>query len=182
MKNDKGAFETIMFKCPYDKFEVFDLKTKECQFKCKARGNFQNPADCGKYFYCSGANAQPILEKCPTDLVFDGTGCNRDADKCQHKPTTTTTPDPLSGPATVDPPVIELIKALKKEIVAEICSIISNSDVDVCPAAPAETTEALDPKLYKTEMDDENMYFVRCVWFYFTFQRFEPQQNLMIIF
>lgn len=86
MRNGNGAIQTLMFKCPYENFEIFDVKTKACKFNCKAKGTFQNPAECQEYFYCSGANAQPVLGTCPANWVFDGTGCNKNIDKCQHPP------------------------------------------------------------------------------------------------
>lgn len=75
-----------MFKCPYEQFEVFDMTTKSCNFKCKAKGNFQNPANCQEYYYCGAANAQPALASCPNNWVFDGIGCNNDVSTCQYPP------------------------------------------------------------------------------------------------
>lgn len=112
-----------MFKCPYEDFEVFDMKTKECKFKCKARGNFQNPADCRQYYYCSGVNAQPISGECPENWIFDGVGCNSDADKCLYKPTTTitaTTPE-LSVLKPKDTIIENLIHDIKSELIPKIC-------------------------------------------------------------
>lgn len=75
-----------MFKCQYEDYEVFDLTTRECQFKCKAKGNFQNPASCQEYYYCSAVNAQPILLTCADNYIFDGMGCNKNKDKCAYPP------------------------------------------------------------------------------------------------
>lgn len=86
MKHENGAIQTLMFKCPYEKFEVFDVKIKACKFNCKAKGNFQNPADCSEYYYCSGVNALPVLSECASNWVFDGSGCNKDVKKCQYPP------------------------------------------------------------------------------------------------
>lgn len=86
MKSGNGAIQTFMFKCPHEKFQVFDVKTKVCKFNCKAKGNFQNPDDCGEYFHCSGVNAQPVLGTCAANWVFDGTGCDKDIKKCQYPP------------------------------------------------------------------------------------------------
>ncbi|KAG4078133.1 hypothetical protein HA402_002184 [Bradysia odoriphaga] len=82
--NDIGI-QTVMFRCEQD--EIFDPTINACRFYCKARGNFQNPADCNQYFYCSRAAAKasdPL--SCPPNYVFDGSGCNRDATKCQYPP------------------------------------------------------------------------------------------------
>lgn len=84
-----------MFKCEFEQFEVFDMTSKTCEFKCKAKGNFQNPAECREYYYCSSANAKPTLLECAENYVFDGVGCNKNADKCQY-PTELTTSDTLS--------------------------------------------------------------------------------------
>lgn len=136
-KDDKG-YRALMFKCPNEDFEEFDVKTKACQFKCKARGNFQNPEDCGRYFYCTGANAKPIPAKCPGELVFDGTGCNRNKDKCQYKPQVngggaggdgsaggsgSGGSSSLSDTMPVDEPLKELINDLMENIKIKICEL-----------------------------------------------------------
>lgn len=81
-----GVIQTLMFKCPNEQFEVFDINAKVCKFKCRARGNFQNPTDCQEYYYCSSANAQPISLQCAPNFIFDGTGCNKDKTKCLYPP------------------------------------------------------------------------------------------------
>lgn len=165
MKNDKGTFETLLFKCPYEEFQAFDLKTKECNFQCKAKGNFQNPAECGEYYYCSRANAQPILASCPENWVFDGTGCNKDVNKCEYKPTTTRPePDRLSASDTANLAVKALIAGLVPQIIEKICEVDTlNKDPEVCPANTAKAS--LVANNYKTEINDGNIYFVRCVLF-----------------
>lgn len=164
MKNADGIFEATMFKCPYEQFEVFDLKTNECKFKCKAKGNFQNPAKCNEYFYCSGANAQPNLSICPTAWVFDGTGCNRDVLKCQFTPTTTTTtttPDPLDKKTDADPATTNFILGLKSDILMEICKVDASvqQDADICPSVPATPTLVeLVANHYRKEKDGDNIF------------------------
>lgn len=156
-----------MFKCPNEDFEVFDMKAKECKFKCKARGNFQNPADCRLYYYCSGVNAQPISGECPEDWVFDGIGCNIDADKCLYKPTTTTTPPPeLSALKLEDPIINKLIDDLKSNLIPKICEY----DSGICDpqSPPNDLNMVVDG--YRTLTDgDVVKYIVRLVFIYFTF-------------
>ncbi|XP_037049556.1 uncharacterized protein LOC119083858 [Bradysia coprophila] len=83
------GIQTLMFKCKQD--EIFDPTINACRFYCKASGNFQNPADCNQYFYCSRVDAKPSEPlSCPPKYVFDGRGCNRDATECQNPPTAAT--------------------------------------------------------------------------------------------
>ncbi|XP_037049538.1 uncharacterized protein LOC119083837 [Bradysia coprophila] len=92
-----GTIKTLMFKCKQD--EIFDTTINACRFYCKAKGYFQNAADCNQYVYCSAAAAKPSeMLFCPPNYVFDGTGCNRDTTKCQYPPpeATTTTADPTT--------------------------------------------------------------------------------------
>lgn len=98
-----------MFKCDFEQYEIFDLTTSQCKYNCKAKGNFQNPANCQQYYYCSAASATPTLLLCPMTYVFDGATCNADVTKCQNPPpttTTTTTTAPIENPdegSTEDP-------------------------------------------------------------------------------
>lgn len=91
---NNGNIQTIMFHCPQG--EIFDTTSNACRFNCKAKGYFQNRADCSQYIYCSAAAAKPSeILQCPTNYVFDGTGCNKDATKCQYPP-----PPPPASPPT----------------------------------------------------------------------------------
>jgi len=92
--NNGGYIQTIMFKCPFEEFEVFDTTNYSCKYNCKARGYFQNPANCTQYFYCNGNAAVPTPLECSTDYVFDGIGCNKNATKCQYPPPTPDIEDP----------------------------------------------------------------------------------------
>ncbi len=157
-----GGVEPIMFKCPYE--QVFDLKTKTCQFKCRAKGNFQNPLECGEYYYCSGNNAQPILAKCPNKWVFDGTGCSDDPNKCKFTTTTTTTttPDPLSAETIVDAAIQAMVDKLKEDIVPKVCAIIDDVNEPLCPpTATSPFSAVLKANQYKTENAEPLMFFVR---------------------
>jgi len=88
LNNGNGYIQTFMFKCPYEKFEVFDTTINACRFNCAAKGYFQNPDNCNEYFYCSAAltSTKPTLLECPADFVFDGTTCNRDSTACKFPP------------------------------------------------------------------------------------------------
>ncbi|XP_037034007.1 uncharacterized protein LOC119072817 [Bradysia coprophila] len=149
--NDNGVFSTLMFKCLYDKFEEFDAKAKQCQFKCKAKGTFQNPADCGESFSCSGVNAKPVTAKCPAGWVFDGTSCNRDADTCVHKPKGS---DGFSAPEPVDGAAEILFNKLKNAIHDKICAL--DNDPTKCKA---DTTITADQYREKSA-DEVNTYLV----------------------
>lgn len=88
-----GNIQTLLFKCGQD--EIFDTTINACRYYCKAKGNFQNPADCNQYFYCSGVAAKPAeAQMCPTNWVFDGTGCNKDAAACKFPPPAPAAADP----------------------------------------------------------------------------------------
>lgn len=84
--NNGGVMQPIMFKCALDLYQVFDLTVNDCIYNCKAKGNFQDPENCNQYYYCSGVSAKPTLLKCPTNYVFNGTGCDKDETKCQNPP------------------------------------------------------------------------------------------------
>ncbi|KAG4079279.1 hypothetical protein HA402_007002 [Bradysia odoriphaga] len=130
-KDDTG-FSTLMFKCPNEEFEEFDAKSKVCKFKCKTRGNFQDPDDCGKYYYCSGAKAQPISGNCPGELVFDGTRCNEDKSKCQYKPQVNNGDNVGDGLSKLMPvehgsEVYNFVESLKEDIIEKICKHASKT-------------------------------------------------------
>lgn len=69
-------------RCP-DNFE-FNLKTTECEFKCKAVGRYSDPEDCRGYYECSkvGFKLQYVSWKCVTGFVFSAS-----ANKCVSGPT-----------------------------------------------------------------------------------------------
>ncbi|KAJ6625929.1 hypothetical protein Bhyg_18009, partial [Pseudolycoriella hygida] len=146
-----------MLKCPHEQFEVFDLKTSQCVFKCEKKGNFQNPANCGEYYSCSGANAKPILTKCPTQWVFDGTGCNQNVDKCQYTTTTTTAAPSLTPVKDADTGVITMFTNLKNTIAPEICSADPQADGEICP----DLLPSVDfvPKKFRTKDDSGDIYY-----------------------
>lgn len=88
--NDGNRYvQTIMFKCPYEKFEVFDTKNNTCRFSCLGRaGDYQNPANCSEYYHCSAAlnTTVPTLIACPNKHVFDGSTCNANLSTCRNPP------------------------------------------------------------------------------------------------
>lgn len=109
-----GSIIPMMFKCEFEQFETYNQTMGYCTFTCKAKGNFQDPANCQRYYVCSAAGAVGDLISCPQNFVFDGTGCTMDETKCEYPPprkafdtTTTQTPDmapvPPMGP---DGPII----------------------------------------------------------------------------
>ncbi len=74
-----------MMKCGQN--EIFDTTIPGCRFNCKAKGYYQNPADCNQYTYCSAASAKPSeYLQCPPTYVFDGTGWNKDPASCKFPP------------------------------------------------------------------------------------------------
>lgn len=140
-----------MFKCPNEEFNEFDMKTKTCQFKCKARGNFQNPEDCEKYFYCSRAHAEPVSAECPEDLVFDGTRCNVDREKCQYKPQVD-----LTEAKPLEPDVTGWIVEFDEEIKKKICALTKREP---------DCIKAIEGKKFRQQtFADRTEYFVRFVW------------------
>lgn len=168
-----------MFKCPNEQFEVFDLKTTQCQFKCKAKGSFQNPDNCEEYYYCSSANAQPLKSKCPKNWVFDGIGCNVNPEECKHAPPTSTTPIPNNPSNPTDPDglseaknvdqdedIVDYFKTFESDIIHEICNIPQQAPD--CNDNP-ENHEVV-PMKYKTKSDgDDTIYFVRLDLIVYTF-------------
>lgn len=83
-----GQIETFMFKCPNERFEIFDTSIRSCRFNCAAKGNFQNPANCSEYIHCNGASTstKPTVLQCPEGFVFDGTTCTNDPKGCKFPP------------------------------------------------------------------------------------------------
>lgn len=81
-----GTVVPLMFKCEFEQFETFNLSIGICTFNCKAKGNFQNPANCQQYYVCSASGVMADLLSCPNNYVFDGIGCTADRQKCQYPP------------------------------------------------------------------------------------------------
>jgi len=82
-----GQITTYMFMCEFPSSQIFDSTAYQCIFNCKAKGNFQDPADCAGYYYCSAAkDTKPVQLTCETGYVFDGVGCNKDAATCKYPP------------------------------------------------------------------------------------------------
>lgn len=80
-----GNIRTLMFRCGDN--EIFDTTINACRLSCKAKGYFQNPADCNGYYYCSSSTAIPsAIMNCPPNYVFDGSGCNKDPATCKFPP------------------------------------------------------------------------------------------------
>lgn len=80
-----GTRETIMFKCDFEQYEVYDLDANMCRFNCKMAGYFQDPSDCNSYYVCSAASLGTYKSEriqCPSTYYFDGTKCTKDSSNC----------------------------------------------------------------------------------------------------
>lgn len=80
-----GVRETIMFKCDYEQYEIYDPAENMCKFNCKSAGHFQDPSDCNSYYVCSAAsfgNYKAERIQCPSMYYFDGERCTTDSSKC----------------------------------------------------------------------------------------------------
>lgn len=94
-----GSILPMMFKCEFQQFETYNQTMGNCTFNCKAKGNFQDPANCQRYYVCSAAGAVGDLISCPHNFVFDGKGCTMDETKCEYPP-------PLKFDKTEHPPTM----------------------------------------------------------------------------
>lgn len=90
-----GTRETIMFKCEFEQYEVFDSSENVCKFDCKKAGYYQDPSDCSAYYICSGRGGSMQAQKvqCPLTYYFDGTKCSKSSSNCSPGSLTTTTID-----------------------------------------------------------------------------------------
>lgn len=74
-----------MFKCEFEKYEVYDPAENICKFNCKSSGYFQDPMDCNSYYVCTAASLGTYKSEriqCPATYYFDGAKCTKDSSNC----------------------------------------------------------------------------------------------------
>lgn len=67
-----------VFKCRDDLNYVFDLNTKQCEYRCKALGRFTDREDCEGYILCGrNQRGQVVYDrvKCPNSYYFSNGQC-----------------------------------------------------------------------------------------------------------
>lgn len=80
-----GTRETIMFKCDFEEYQIYDPAENVCKFHCKSAGHFQDPSDCNSYYVCSAASLGTYKSEriqCPSTYYFDGVKCTKDSSNC----------------------------------------------------------------------------------------------------
>lgn len=76
----------IMFRCNDVDNEAYSISAGECQYQCKADGNYPDITNCAKYIQCYryGYTAIADHKDCPPGTIFDAVKGNCKPGKCEE--------------------------------------------------------------------------------------------------